>query len=73
MKLHLTGDVLRGWSWQGSIPAHGLHDVEEHGSCQVGAQVDEHGEDDHSQGKSLLIIFLQHSGTVPTPTKYDVF
>lgn len=71
MKLHLTvkccvdGDC--GTVAGAALPAHGLHDVEKHWSSQIGAEVDEHGENDHCEAQSLLIVFLQHGSAVTTP------
>lgn len=57
------------WIWIAgtAVPAHRLHDVEEHGRSQIRAEVDEHGENHHCKAESLLVVFLQHGGTVPTP------
>lgn len=50
-----------------AVPAHRLHDVKKHWSSQIRAEVDEHGENDHGQAQSLLVVFLQHGRTVSTP------
>lgn len=57
-----VGDMLNG-----AIPAHRLHDVEEHRSSQIRAEVDEHGQDHHGQAERLLVVFLQHGRAVPAP------
>lgn len=73
MKLHLkisavwTGVCRGSYRSSCSLPAHRLHDVEKHGSRQIRAEVNEHGENYHCKAKSLLVVFLQHSCTVPTP------
>lgn len=55
------------WIAGAAVPAHRLHNVEKHRSGQIRAEVDEHGENDHSQAESLFVVFLQHGCTVPTP------
>lgn len=50
-----------------AVPAHRLHDVEEHRSSQIGAEVDEHGQNHHGQAERLLVVFLQHGRAVPAP------
>lgn len=52
-----------------AVPAHRLHDVKKHRCCQVRAEVDEHGKNHHRKTESLLVVFLQHSCTVPTSGK----
>ena len=57
----------RSSSWH--PPAHGLHDVEQQGGCQVRAQVDEGGERHDGQPQCVLIVFLQGGPTVVAPAK----
>ena len=57
----------RSRSWRS--PAHGLHDVEQQGGCQVRAQVDEGRERHDGQPQRVLIIFFQGGPTVMAPAK----
>lgn len=50
-----------------SVPAHRLHDLQQQRSRQIGTQVDEHGQNHHSQSQSLLVILLQNGPAVPAP------